>query len=248
MFMACAVACFLPTPHAPRRPLTAAVLYIFFPCLDTIPHPESEHAIVAVTATIRAEDGVPRVRLPAAYLAVLERAGLVPIVLPPFNGPPSEVAAAVGRVLNAVDALVLTGGEDVDPACYGAAPSPQLGRTNAARDATEIAAVLAAAQRGLPTLAICRGIQVLNVALGGTLIQDIPSERPQALAHDPDAPRDTRTHPVQADRGLPCGESARRNRAAGQLGPSPGDRPSRTGTRGDGDRARRDRGGGGKRR
>jgi putative glutamine amidotransferase len=159
--------------------------------------PESEHAIVAVTATIRAEDGVPRVRLPAAYLTVLERAGLVPIVVPPFAGTASEVAAAVGRVLDAVDALVLTGGEDVDPARYGASPSPRLGPTNANRDATEIAAVLAAAQRGMPTLAICRGIQVLNVAFGGTLIQDIPSERPHALAHDPDAPRNTRTHPVR---------------------------------------------------
>lgn len=162
---------------------------------------DAEHPIVAVTATIRTDDGVPRVRLPAAYLAVLERAGLVPIVLPPFNGTALEVAAAVGRVLDAVDALVLTGGEDVDPARYGASPGPRLGPTNTARNATEIAAVLAASQRGLPTLAICRGIQVLNVALGGTLIQDIPSERPHALGHDPDAPRDTRTHAVRVVEG-----------------------------------------------
>jgi len=158
---------------------------------------DDERALVAVTATVRADDGVARVRLTDAYVRALERAGLIPIVLPPFTGSESEVAAAVGRVLDAVDGLVLTGGEDVEPARYGAAPSQHLGRTNPARDQTEIAAVFAARQRLLPTLAICRGIQVLNVALGGTLIQDITSERPAALIHDPDAARDTRTHPIQ---------------------------------------------------
>jgi putative glutamine amidotransferase len=168
---------------------------------------DDEPAIVAVTATIRADDGVPRVRLPAAYLEVLERAKLVPIVLAPFTGSESDVAAAVGRVLDTVDALVLTGGEDVDPAQYGAVPSPQLGRTNPARDAMEIAAVRGASERGLPTLAICRGIQVLNVALGGSLVQDIPSERPGALAHDPDASRDSRTHPLRLLAGSRAAEA-----------------------------------------
>jgi putative glutamine amidotransferase len=167
-------------------------------------HPDvadDDRAIVAVTATVRTEDGIGRLRLPAAYLDVLERAGFVPIVLPPFAGAPEVVAAAVGRVLDVVDGLVLTGGEDVDPARYGVSPNAHLGVTNAARDATEIAAVMGARQRLLPTLAICRGIQVLNVALGGTLLQDIPSQRPGTLLHDPDASPDARTHPVRLVEG-----------------------------------------------
>jgi putative glutamine amidotransferase len=167
-------------------------------------HPDAaddDRAIVAVTATVRTEDGVGRLRLPAAYLDVLERAGFVPIVLPPLAGTPEVVASAVDRVLDIVDGLVLTGGEDVDPARYGATASRELGPTNPARDATEIAAVLGARARLLPTLAICRGIQVVNVALGGTLIQDIPSQRPGALLHDPDACRDARTHPVRLIEG-----------------------------------------------
>jgi putative glutamine amidotransferase len=153
--------------------------------------------LVAVTATVRVDDGVPRVRLAASYLAILERAGLTPVVVAPLAGTDAEVAAAIDRILDSVAGLVLTGGEDVAPAAYGATPSPHLGRVNAARDRTELAAVRAARDQRIPTLAICRGIQILNVALGGTLIQDLPSERPGAIAHDPDRPRDSRTHGVQ---------------------------------------------------
>lgn len=150
--------------------------------------------LIAVSATIRDEAGVPRVRLTAAYLYVLERVGLVPVVVAPaVEGDPATAAA---RVLNAVNGLVLTGGEDVDPAYYGAAPSPQLHSVSATRDAIELALVRSARDRALPTLAICRGIQLLNVALGGTLVQDIPTERPGALAHDPSAARDQRTHAI----------------------------------------------------
>lgn len=102
----------------------------------------------------------------------------------------------VDRVLDVAAGLVLTGGEDVAPALYGAPPSPHLGRVHRERDATELAAARWARDRALPTVAICRGIQVLNVALGGTLVQDIPSERPGSLAHDPEAPRQARTHAV----------------------------------------------------
>ena len=153
--------------------------------------------LVAVTATVRMDEGAPRVRLAAAYLSILERAGLTPVVLPPGQGTDADAAARVDRVLDAVAGLVLTGGEDVAPARYGAAPSAHLGRVSTERDATEIAAVLAARERRLPTLAICRGIQVMNVALGGTLVQDIASERPRALGHDPDSPRRMRTHAIQ---------------------------------------------------
>jgi len=152
--------------------------------------------LVAVTATIRSDDGVPRVRLPAAYLAVLERAGIASCILAPVSGDGNAISESVGRLLDVVDGLVLTGGEDVEPARYGAAPSRHLGRTSAARDETEMAALRGARARCLPTLAICRGIQVVNATYGGTLLQDIPNDRPHAANHDPDQSRDTRTHPV----------------------------------------------------
>jgi len=166
--------------------------------------------LVAVTATTRVEEGVVRLRLTAAYLEVLEQASFVPIVIPPFGGTAAETAAAVARILDVVDGLVLTGGEDVHPAQYGAAPAARLGPTHATRDAMEIAAVLGARERALPTLAICRGMQVLNVALGGTLVQDIPSERPGALDHDPPAARDARTHALHL---VPGSRAARALRA-----------------------------------
>jgi putative glutamine amidotransferase len=157
-----------------------------------IPVAMPRHPLVAVTATTRLDDGVARVRLSTAYLHAVEAAGLTPVVIPPLA---SDADAAA--ILDVAAGLLLTGGEDVDPARYGAAPHPRLGNVHANRDATELALVDAARERRLPTLAICRGIQVLNVALGGTLIQDIPSERPSTIDHDRDGPRQTRTHDVR---------------------------------------------------
>jgi putative glutamine amidotransferase len=92
---------------------------------------------------------------------------------------------------------VLTGGEDVEPARYGAAPHPKLENTDPDRDAAELALIAAALRRRLPILAICRGIQILNVALGGTLYQDLASERPGPIAHAGDATR----HGVRIEAG-----------------------------------------------
>ena len=152
--------------------------------------------LVAVTATVRIVDGVERVRLNAAYVRALESAGLVPIVVPPL----AEPGAAV-HVLDAVSGLVLTGGEDVDPAHYGEAAHPELGPVNCARDLTELALLAAARLRELPTLAICRGVQVVNVGLGGTLVQDLPSQREAVAAHELDEERGSRVHGVSVDPG-----------------------------------------------
>jgi putative glutamine amidotransferase len=145
--------------------------------------------VVAVTATEKDREGAPRVWLNAAYVRALEGAGLAPLVVPPLSRP--ELA---GALLARVDGLLLTGGEDVDPAHFGAAMHPRCGVPHAARDATELALARAARDRQLPTLAICRGIQLLNVALGGTLVQDLPSERPGGVDHDPGAARSSRSH------------------------------------------------------
>jgi putative glutamine amidotransferase len=157
-----------------------------------IPDNMPRHPLVAVTATTRADDGVPRVRLSTAYVDALREVGLAPVVVPPASDPGDSVDALVA----VLQGLVLSGGEDVDPRHYGAGPHAALGPVHAARDATELALIEAARARHLPVLAICRGIQVLNVALGGTLIQDLPSERPSGIVHDVDGPRGDRTHAV----------------------------------------------------
>lgn len=149
-------------------------------------------AIVAVTSPRRTDDGRERVALNSAYVAALARAGLVPVIVPPILDP-----ARAPDVLDHVRGLVLTGGEDVDPARYGAAPHPKLGATDPARDAVELALIARAHERGLPILAICRGIQLLNVALGGTLYQDLPSERPSTIQHAGPAAR----HALRVDSG-----------------------------------------------
>ena len=134
--------------------------------------------IVAVSATRRTDAGRERVALNTAYVYALMRAGLVPLLVPPLLDPEAACAA-----LDGVRGLVLTGGEDVEPGRYGAAPHPKLGEIDRARDAVELALVAGAERRRLPVLAICRGIQILNVALGGTLYQDLASERPGPVDH-----------------------------------------------------------------
>lgn len=147
-----------------------------------------------MSAAIRRDSGAPPVvRLRATYLAALKNARLVPVVVA------ATVAEWAPNILERVDALLLTGGEDVNPARYGQPAHPALGAISDERDAAEIALVQTARALRLPMLAICRGVQVLNVALGGTLIQDIPAQVGREIDHDPDAPRTTRTHPVEID-------------------------------------------------
>jgi len=151
--------------------------------------------IVAITAPLRTESGTARVRLAVSYARAVERAGGLPVLVPPLL-----TSGHAASVLDAADALLLTGGEDVDPRRYGAERHATVTDVSVERDETEIALLEAARRRRRPVLAICRGIQVLNVAFGGTLIQDIPSQHPRALAHDAgDGHRASRVHPVRID-------------------------------------------------
>jgi putative glutamine amidotransferase len=146
--------------------------------------------IVALTSTTKEIGGLMRVRLNEAYVEAVSRAGLTPLVLPPLD--PRELDA----VATAVHGLVFTGGEDVDPAEYGAAPGARTTSIHRQRDRCELALAGIARQRKIPTLAICRGIQLMNVALGGTLVQDIPTERPSPIEHDKSDERTMRVHDV----------------------------------------------------
>lgn len=115
--------------------------------------------------------------------------------------PPLVRDAAALAIVSRVDGLVLTGGEDVDPAFYGQPRAAKCGVPNEHRDRTEIALIRAAQELGKPILAICRGPQILNVALGGTLIQDIPTEVPGSLEHNTADDRASRVHDVTIDAG-----------------------------------------------
>ena len=130
--------------------------------------------IVGLTTYLQqAQTGVWDVRasfLPAVYVEGVTSAGGIATLLPPQ--PVDD--AIVARVLDGLDGLVITGGRDVDPATYGQAPQPSTDEPARDRDGWEFALVRGALARGLPLLGICRGAQVLNVALGGTLHQHLP--------------------------------------------------------------------------
>jgi putative glutamine amidotransferase len=113
---------------------------------------------------------VPAVVLHRAYVESLERAGAAVVVLPPVADTGS-VAAAVSRL----DAVVIAGGADIDPAYYSSTPHETTDKPRTDRDSTERAIYLAARERGLPVLGICRGMQMMAVVSGGSLIQDLPS-------------------------------------------------------------------------
>jgi putative glutamine amidotransferase len=105
--------------------------------------------------------------LPLEYVEGLRRAGAVPLLVPPG-------AMEADEVLGRVDGLLLSGGGDVDPARYGQAPHPTIDRVDPGRDDQEFDLLRSALDRGMPFLAVCRGLQLLNVAAGGTLVQHLP--------------------------------------------------------------------------
>lgn len=113
------------------------------------------------------------VLLPHLYVAAVHRAGGVPVLLPPL---PDGAAEALGGV----EGLVVAGGADVDPAAYGSAPREGTDEPRRDRDAWELALVTTAIRSGTPLLGVCRGAQVLNVAVGGTLHQHLPD----VVGHD----------------------------------------------------------------
>jgi putative glutamine amidotransferase len=129
----------------------------------------------------------------AKYAEAIARAGADAVVVGPAHSPADVVAG--------VDAVVLGGGPDVDPACYGAAPHPEVYGVDPAVDAFELALCDAALAGGLPVLAICRGMQVLNVARGGSLHQHIPDDPGVPRHGTPGVDGGARLHEVALDPG-----------------------------------------------
>jgi putative glutamine amidotransferase len=112
------------------------------------------------------------------YVRSIEQAGGIPVVLAPSG------AALHSRLTHRLDGLLLTGGVDIEPSAYGEAFHPSVTRTSPERDEFEFKLTRTAMEQQMPILAICRGLQVLNVVMGGTLIQDIPSMIGSEISHD----------------------------------------------------------------
>jgi putative glutamine amidotransferase len=125
------------------------------------------------------------------YVRALQRAGAIPVVLPPL--PPEAVPALVAPLAG----VCLSGGPDLDPSAYGASPSPDLGPTEPGLDVFELAVARSADAAGLPILGICRGCQALNVARGGTLIQHLPAVTDNTVGHRQVEPGWQETHAVR---------------------------------------------------
>lgn len=144
---------------------------------------------VGITISNDGQDG-RMFALRPEYVRAVEQAGGLPLVLAP--GKPADA----GPLLDRIQALVLTGGSDIDPSLYGEDRHAQVTQVFRERDEFELALCREALERDLPLLAICRGHQVLNVATGGTLVQDIPFQLARAVDHDPERERWETAHDV----------------------------------------------------
>jgi putative glutamine amidotransferase len=140
--------------------------------------------------------------VPADYVRAIERAGARALLVPPSTD-------AVEETLDALDGLLFSGGSDIDPELYGQEPHPTVQDVARVRDDAELVLLRAALERDMPVLAICRGSQVLNVALGGDLVQHLPEvvgdekhkHTPGAFAdHEVEIDPDTRVGSVLGDR------------------------------------------------
>jgi putative glutamine amidotransferase len=141
------------------------------------------HPVIGVTRCSKIDD----------YLRSVEQAGGTARVL--------EVSDSPRAVLDRVDAVLLTGGGDIDPVLYGEPRHPSVDDAEPGRDEFEIDLARRAMDADLPVLAICRGAQVLNVAAGGTIVQDIPTAIATTLPHRVSQPADAIAHPIQVREG-----------------------------------------------
>jgi putative glutamine amidotransferase len=163
--------------------------------------------IGVVAALEQASYGVwdePCVLLQYVYVQAIQRAGGMAILIPPDHA----LAQNPDEILDRIDALLLAGGSDIDPAIYGQEPAPQTAGVVPARDEIELALITRAIERDIPSLCICRGMQMLNVARGGTLVQHVPD-----LVHSDEHRRNKGTfvgneHDVRLERGSLAAQAA----------------------------------------
>ena len=119
------------------------------------------------------------------YLHAVDKAlGLPSVIAPGFIHPDGDTQDLANQILDGADGLLLSGGADVDPQHFDEEPHDALGRIDTTRDTLELVLAREAIARDMPVFGICRGLQVLNVAMGGTLVQDIPSEISKSVLHE----------------------------------------------------------------
>jgi putative glutamine amidotransferase len=202
---------FGPPDSAPRGRLPIQPVPPMAALRPTVTNPDPparvSHAIIGVsTSEMRTPEQVVHdphsepvqsreLALGLTYPEAIRRAGAVPVIIPPLD------TDSIEPLLDGLCGLFLSGGPDLHPTVYGASPHPALGPTEPHLDLFEVALVRAAEARELPVLAICRGLQVLNVARGGTLVQDLPSERPSNVVHRQLLPGRHATHDVTLETG-----------------------------------------------
>lgn len=153
--------------------------------------------IIGVTVSrFTSAQGIPRQGVAEAYISALIQAGASPVMIP-LSLPEGSLAG----LTSLLDGVLFTGGGDIQPQRYGSQPHPLVGDVDHDRDRVEMRLFHDTLSAGLPFLGICRGIQLVNVALGGTLYEDILEQRPHAQRHQyaQEYPRDYLAHPVLLD-------------------------------------------------
>jgi len=140
--------------------------------------------------------GQPQLAIKEAYVRSLSAAGAAPLFIPL-----GLTEAALDRILSGLDGVLFTGGGDIHPEHYGSQMHPLVDEIDLDRDRVEIHLVKRVIENGMPFLGICRGLQMINVTLGGTLYEDILDQRPGSLRHQyyPDWPRDYLAHDVRIE-------------------------------------------------
>jgi gamma-glutamyl-gamma-aminobutyrate hydrolase PuuD len=130
------------------------------------------------------------------YVNAIIKAGGIPVIIPLTTD-----MNALYDIVTRIDGLIMTGGDDVYPSYYNESPIEQLGAVDSIRDRYDLTLIKMSSDRMLPILGICRGIQLINVALGGTLYQDLPTQHPSGVVHSQKEPSDVGTHDIEVADG-----------------------------------------------
>lgn len=150
-------------------------------------------------------DGDYAARIRHAYVKNIEKSGGVPVVIP-YSGSEEALRAAISLC----DGVLFSGGVDIDPARYGEVKTEACGEVQPLRDELELTAFRLIKEAKKPALAICRGMQLVNVALGGTLYQDLPTQKPSGILHNQAEPNDAPSHSVRVYKDTPLYELTRK--------------------------------------
>jgi len=153
--------------------------------------------LIGITAT-----NGSRTSLSNAYWQAVEDAGGIPVIIPV-----SDDAAMLVQLLERLDGILLSGGGDVAPEFFGEMPHQAMGQVDSMRDRCELAILRLTQKSGVPVLGICRGVQMINVAYGGTLWQDLPAQYSDSIAHRQHERGNIGTHTITINRGSRLSEA-----------------------------------------